>query len=63
MDADAELDCRRASRLLSLACERELDANEAAALAHHLSECLMCTNFKGQLEFLRRAASAYRRDE
>lgn len=63
MDADTDLDCRRAARLLSLACERDLDAGEIAALNRHLGECLMCTRFKGQLDFLRRAASAYRQSD
>ena len=60
MDADADLNCREASRLLSLACERALDANEIRALKTHLDECLMCTNFEAQLKFLHKAASVFR---
>ena len=60
MDGEAKVDCRRASRLLSLACERELDGRELAALKRHLAACLMCRNFQGQLEFLGKAAKAYR---
>jgi hypothetical protein len=60
MSADAGLDCREASRLLSLACERELDAPELEALARHIDECLMCRNFSAQLKFLGQAARAYR---
>ena len=56
---DDDLDCRHASRLLSLACERELTEGERAALRHHLGECLMCTNFEAQLGFLREAARRY----
>ena len=41
MDADADLNCRNASRLLSLACERPLEAEELLALKRHLDECLM----------------------
>jgi len=55
------LDCRHASRLLSVAYERELTAGEKAALEHHLGECLMCTNFETQLRFLREAAQRYAR--
>jgi hypothetical protein len=57
---DGELNCREASRLLSLACERALVAEELKALASHIDECLMCKNFSTQLQFLRKAASAYR---
>jgi hypothetical protein len=57
---DRELDCREASRLLSLACERELVAEELRSLASHIDDCLMCRNFSQQLQFLRKAASAYR---
>jgi len=58
---DDDLDCRHASRLLSLAYERELTAAEKAALRHHLDECMMCTNFEAQLRFLREAARRYGR--
>ena len=60
MEADADLDCREASRLLSLAFERALDEGERIALRRHLDECLMCVNFEGQLRFLREAAQRYR---
>ena len=56
---DDNLDCRHASRLLSLACERELTGEEKAALRRHLDECFMCRNFEAQLEFLRAAARRY----
>jgi hypothetical protein len=56
---DDDLDCRHASRLLSLAYERELTEAERTALRHHLDECLMCTNFELQLAFLREAAKRY----
>ncbi|HZZ91735.1 MAG TPA: zf-HC2 domain-containing protein [Usitatibacter sp.] len=56
---DDDLDCRHASRLLSLACERPLTEAERAALRQHLDECLMCTNFEAQLRFLREAARRY----
>jgi hypothetical protein len=60
MDADAKLNCRAASRLMSLACERSLDLGELTALKAHLDKCLMCTNFQVQLNFLHKAASAFR---
>ena len=60
MEADKNLNCREASRLLSLACERSLDAGELGALKKHLDKCLMCTNFEAQLRFLHEAARAFR---
>ena len=60
MEADSDLDCREASRLLSLAFERALDDEERIALRRHLDECLMCVNFETQLRFLREAARRYR---
>ena len=53
---DGDLDCREASRLLSRAQERPLEAGELAALRRHLGECFMCRDFEAQLEFLRLAA-------
>ena len=60
MDADEDLSCREASRLLSLACERSLEAGEVRALKVHLDKCLMCRNFESQLKFLHKAASRLR---
>jgi len=60
MDADAKLNCREASRLMSIGCERSLDAAELRALKAHLDKCLMCTNFEAQLHFLHKAAGAFR---
>jgi hypothetical protein len=57
---DPELNCREASRLLSLACERALVAAELQALARHIDDCLMCKNFSEQLQFLRKASGVYR---
>jgi hypothetical protein len=57
---EEDLNCRKASRLLSLACERPLDANELRALKIHLDECLMCTNFEAQLRFLHKASEIFR---
>ena len=55
-----DLSCRNASRLLSLACERPLTADEIRALKQHLDECLMCANFEQQLNFLHKAAGRFR---
>jgi hypothetical protein len=60
MSAEDDLNCRQASRLLSLACERPLAAEELRALKVHLDECLMCTNFEQQLSFLHKAARVFR---
>lgn len=62
MNADdlADLNCRNASLLLSLACERPLTADELRSLKMHLEECLMCTNFEQQLKFLHRASQVFR---
>ena len=62
MAVDEDLSCREASRLLSLACERPLEAPELRALKMHLDECLMCTNFESQLRFLHQAARVFRGD-
>lgn len=56
----AKVNCREASRLLSLGCDRPLSAEETAALELHLSKCLMCRNFDQQLRFLRKAAGKFR---
>jgi hypothetical protein len=57
------VDCREASRLLSVAYERKLSADESKALTHHLDLCLMCRNFDSQLKFLHTAAERFRSDE
>jgi hypothetical protein len=59
-DEVEDLSCRKASGLLSLACERPLEAKELIALKMHLDECLMCTNFEQQLKFLHRCSEAFR---
>jgi hypothetical protein len=55
-----KVDCRQASRLLSIACERELDRGESESLQYHLGRCLMCRNFDSQLKFLRKASERFR---
>lgn len=55
-----KVNCREASRLLSVACERALDSGESEALQYHLGRCLMCRNFEAQLKFLHAAATRFR---
>jgi len=59
MAPEDDLNCRQASRLLSLAGERALTEGEVRALRLHLDECLMCVNFESQLRFLHKAAKRY----
>jgi hypothetical protein len=54
------VDCRKASKPLSVACERKLSPSESQALTYHLDRCLMCRNFDSQRRFLHRAAERYR---
>jgi hypothetical protein len=54
------VDCREASRLLSVAYERRLSPVELESLQAHLDKCLMCRNFDSQLKFLHQAAQKYR---
>ena len=60
MEAETDLDCRRASRVLSLAYERALSTAELRALRRHLQKCLMCSNFEAQLRFLDEASGRFR---
>ena len=55
----AEINCREASRLLSLSLDRELTSEERERLDHHLPLCTACRNFKVQVGFLRGAARRY----
>jgi hypothetical protein len=55
-----DVSCRAASKLLSVAYERKLSADELDALQRHLDECLMCRNFDSQLKFLHNASQRYR---
>ena len=58
--AEDRVDCRAASRLLSLAYERHLTPEELARLQAHLDRCFMCRNFDSQLKFLHQASEKYR---
>ena len=56
----ADLDCRHAAQLLSIAQDRALSADESQALERHLGRCLMCRNYRSQLDFLRAALERFR---
>lgn len=49
------LSCKEASRLVSQGLERDLGFFARARLRLHLAICEGCTNFKKQVDFLRRA--------
>jgi hypothetical protein len=53
------VDCREASRLLSIAYERHLSSTESVSLTYHLDRCLMCRNFDSQLRFLHKASERF----
>jgi hypothetical protein len=55
-----KVNCREASKLLSVAYERRLTPEELAALQLHLDKCFMCRNFDSQLRFLHQASTIYR---
>jgi hypothetical protein len=55
-----EANCREASRLLSVAYERRLSAEELDRLQRHLDRCFMCRNFDSQLKFLQQASERFR---
>ncbi len=54
------VNCREASRLLSIAYERRLTADELQSLQGHLDQCFMCRNFDSQLKFLHQASEKFR---
>jgi hypothetical protein len=54
------VNCREASRLLSVAYERKLSPEELVSLQGHLDKCFMCRNFDSQLRFLHQASQRYR---
>jgi hypothetical protein len=47
--------CKEVSHLVSQGLDRELGLGERLRLRAHLAICNGCTNFKRQMEFLRRA--------
>jgi hypothetical protein len=59
-DSRESVNCREASRLLCVACERKLSGAESESLQYHLDRCLMCRNFDSQLKFLHKASERFR---
>lgn len=57
---EPSLNCREAARLLSLALDRALSAEESEALGRHLARCLACRTYGDQVAFLRKAAGRFR---
>jgi len=51
------LSCKEVSRLVSQGLDRRLGWLERARLRLHLAICDGCTNFKKQMQFLRKALS------
>jgi hypothetical protein len=49
------LNCKEATRLVSQGLDRRLGFAERVALRLHLAICDGCTNFRKQVQFLRRA--------
>jgi predicted anti-sigma-YlaC factor YlaD len=49
--------CKDASRLVSQGLDRRLGALERVRLRFHLAICDGCTNFKKQMQFIRKALS------
>jgi hypothetical protein len=47
--------CKEVSHLVSQGLDREIGLGERLRLRAHLAICNGCTNFKRQMEFLRRA--------
>ena len=53
------LTCKEASRLVSQGLDRSLGLAERLRLRAHLLICDACTNFRRQVEFLRKALQRY----
>jgi Putative zinc-finger len=51
------LSCKEATRLVSQGLDRRLPFGRRVALRVHLAICEGCTNFKQQMDFLRRAVA------
>ena len=52
------LSCKEVSRLVSQGLDRRLGFAERLGLHVHLAICDGCTNFKKQMDFLRKAVKA-----
>ncbi len=53
------LSCKEVTHLLSEAQDRKLTLSEKMHLEMHLAMCKGCSNFKGQMKFLREACLRY----
>lgn len=53
------LSCKEVTHLLSQAQDRRLSLAERLSLRLHLAICRGCSNFSGQMDFLRRACRRY----
>ncbi len=53
------LSCKEVTHLLSEAQERELSLGEKLGLRMHLVMCKGCSNFRDQMDFIRRACRGY----
>ncbi len=53
------LNCNKATRLMSEAQERKLTIKEQVELRIHTLMCSGCTNFKQQMDELRKAMRSY----
>ena len=51
------LSCKEATRLVSQGLDRRLPFGRRVALRVHLAICDGCTNFKQQMDFLRKAVA------
>ena len=54
-----KLNCKEASRVISLGLDQDMPPAERTALRLHLAVCDACNALKTQFTFLRRALSAY----
>lgn len=53
------LNCKEVTHLLSQAQDRQLSLAERLSLRLHLAICRGCSNFSGQIDFLRQACRRY----
>lgn len=53
------LSCREASELMSQELDRPLGWSERIGLRLHLLVCRGCSNFRRQMDFMRRACARY----
>jgi hypothetical protein len=53
------LSCKEVTHLLSESQDRKLTVGERARLEMHLLICDGCTNFRKQMDFLRKACRSY----